>query len=146
MAEVLGVVASGISIVQIAGQLISSAQRLRTLYRSVRDVPEELENTLHEIEVLGQVLSHVEQLPDQGMVFLQSSLKNCRTAARTLEVLIERAARSSSKSSRVRALDRLAIVVMKKDEMKELKMKMDSANRLLGLAMNCYTMYNPFTG
>jgi len=141
MAEVLAVVASGISIVQIAGQLISCAQRLRTLCKKIHDIPVELETTMHEVEVLSQVLSHVEQLPDQEMDFLQASLKHCQAAAAALEGLIERASFRNGSGSKLRTLDRLTFVIMKKDEMKELKMRMDSAIRLLNLAVTCYTMY-----
>jgi hypothetical protein len=46
MAEVLGVVASGVSVVQIAGQLLSCIQGLRVLCRALRDTPGELQGIL----------------------------------------------------------------------------------------------------
>jgi hypothetical protein len=55
MAEVLGVVASGVSVVQIAGQLLSCIQGLRLLYRALRDTPGELQWILDELEILGEI-------------------------------------------------------------------------------------------
>jgi hypothetical protein len=148
MAEVLAVVASAISIIELAVQLTKGVQQLGTLHRSIRDIPDELETTLRELESRSHILNHVEPLPDQGLDFLQASLENCRTAATSLEVVVQRAAQSLKRGSKLRlgAIGAKFRVVMKKKEIQELKMRIDSADKMLSLAMHCYQMYMPFAG
>jgi hypothetical protein len=62
MAEVLGVVASGISVVQVAAQPLVCVQQLRAFSRTVRNIPEDLSRTLNELEVLGEVFCQLDIL------------------------------------------------------------------------------------
>ena len=55
MAEVFGLVASGISVVQIAGQLVVCVKTLQSFSRAVRDLPEDLSRIFDELEILGEV-------------------------------------------------------------------------------------------
>jgi hypothetical protein len=144
MAELLGVVASGISVVQIAGQLGGCIQGLREFSRTMRDVPEDLQRTLQELQILSEVFSQMESLSngDGEMAragLLQISLMNCQAAATSLEKLTSNYNKSLSGSSKGRSLHILR-ATLKKPAMKELKDRLEAAKSLLHLAMTCYQM------
>ncbi|KAK6209419.1 hypothetical protein LQW54_006272 [Pestalotiopsis sp. IQ-011] len=56
MAEILGVVASGINIAQLAGQILTTGLELRRLFHEIRDAPEGLSFLLGQIEVIAAAL------------------------------------------------------------------------------------------
>jgi hypothetical protein len=146
MAEIVGVVASGISIVQVAGQLLGCIEKLRALHRSMRDVPEDLQSTLKDIETIEQVFSQVQAFDescfsDQALSFLRASLENCQAAASALENLITGAILPLKTQSKLRT-KHLLQAVFKKEDMKELKVRLESAKALLQLAVSCYQTYN----
>lgn len=144
MAELLGVVASGISVVQIAGQLVGCVQQLRTFCRSMRDLPDDLQRALQELQILSEVFCQLEtfssgdiQTASAGL--LRMSLLNCQAAACRLEKVTSKSTRSLGGNNKGRPLPLLR-VSLKKDEMKELKERLDTAKSLLHLAMTCYQM------
>jgi hypothetical protein len=133
MAEILGVVASGISVAQIAGQLLSCIQQLRTLCRALRDTPGELQGILDELEILGEIFYQLGVIntdtSQPGRSALQASLTQCRRAASKLEALAFTGSRplQSKKTttwSRVKA-------VLKREEVRDLKMQLESAKSLV---------------
>jgi hypothetical protein len=144
MAEVFGVVASGISVVQVVGQLIGCIQGLRAFCRSVRDIPEDLRRTLQELQILSEVLSQLEsfnnrdvQMPSAGL--LQISLMNCQAAASSLEKLTSKCNKPLRSNTKGRSLH-IVKATLKKTEMEELKERLGTAKSLLHLAMTCYQM------
>ena len=56
MAEVLGVVASGISIGSLAIQLASSVQKIIDCWRSMKDAPRNIQSLLEEVKILSHLL------------------------------------------------------------------------------------------
>ena len=142
MAEVLGIVASGISVAQIAGQLLGCIQQLRTLCRALRDTPGELQGILDELEILGEVFYQLGALKTDssqpGHSALQASLSHCRAAASKLEDLATRGSRPLRDSKR-RSLY-LMKALLKRGEVRELSVKLEAAKSLLHLAMTCYSL------
>ena len=53
MAEVLGVVASGVAVSQIAGQVTKSIFKLKQYWGQVQDAPDEIKYLLREIDSLN---------------------------------------------------------------------------------------------
>jgi hypothetical protein len=142
MAEVLGVVASGVSVVQIAGQLLSCIQGLRVLCRALRDTPGELQGILDELEILGEIFYQLGAIQtgtsQPGHSALQASLIHCRKAASKLENLASQGSRPLQKSKhttwfRVKA-------VLKLEEVRDLKIQLEAAKSLLHLAMTWYSL------
>ena len=142
MAEVLGVVASGISVAQIAGQLLSSIQQLRTLCRALRDTPGELQAILGELEILGEIfygLGAIKTNSSQPSVSaLQASLTQCQNAALKLEALANAGARLLENNKNRTWF--LMKAVLKREELRDLKLQLEHAKSLLHLAMTCYSM------
>lgn len=139
MAEVLAVVASGISVAHIAGQLLNCVHQMRGFYRTIRNVPEELEQILNEVEILGRILVQLGDLGrhDPGTSALQASVEHCRRAVLSLEIL---ATRSRGHLARNNKKLNLVKVSLRKDELRDLKVQLEAAKSLLHLAMTCYSM------
>jgi hypothetical protein len=148
MAEVLGIVASGISVAQIAGQLLACVKTLRSFSRAVRDLPDDLCRILNEAEILGQMFYHLDLLnkcspSTGGSDILEASLVHCAGAAATLEALATRANVSFKQESckkRQRPPWKFIKAVLKKDEIEELKTRLESAKSLLHLAMTYHSL------
>ncbi|KAE9370181.1 ankyrin [Stipitochalara longipes BDJ] len=143
MAEVLGVVASGLSVAQIAGQLLSCIQGLRALCRALRDTPGELQGILDELEILGEIFYQLGPIQtgtsQPGHSALQASLTHCRKAASKLDILANQTLRPLQRSKhatwfRVKA-------VLKLEEVRDLKVQLERAKSLLHLAMTCYSLH-----
>lgn len=144
MAELLGFVASGISVVQIAGQLVGCIQGLRAICRSVRDIPKDLPNTLEEPQILSEVFRQMEcfnsrdvQKASRGL--LQVSPMNCQAAAGTLETMSSNYSKTLRTECKGRPLHLLR-ASLKKPEMRELKGRPETARSSLHLAITCYQL------
>lgn len=142
MAEVLGIVASGISVAQMAGQLLTCIEQLRTFCRALRNIPEELRGVLNEIEILGDVFYHLgvlDSTPSQpGYSALRASLAHCQAAALKLQAVTMKSS-SPLKADKKRAWNAIK-AVLRREEAKELKCQLEAAKSLLSLALTCYSV------
>jgi hypothetical protein len=94
MAEVLGVVASGMSVMSLAFQVADSVKKLKDFCDFVKDAPEEIRLTLDEIEAMTLVLGDIDEsvqaqnsLPPSTKNAVARSIRLCRTCAATLQSL-----------------------------------------------------------
>jgi chaperonin cofactor prefoldin len=136
MAEIIGVAASVV-------QLLGCIQQLRAFCKAVRGIPQELQATLDEIEYLRQVISTIATndrnvpatLRDNG---LQACLEHCRVAAANLEAVTRRTVDLLRKKGILRP-GSLVKAVLKKEEIKELKEKLESTKNALNLAVTIHS-------
>jgi len=139
MAEVLGVIASGISVVQIAGQLVKCVNQLHSICRSIRDFPSELQLVLNDIEILGELLQELYNTEETsihpgGSSLLRASLAHCEAAASSLELVVARTNNRISQSN-AKLSWKMIKGLWKKNEIANLKQRLNDAKLLLHLAM-----------
>jgi hypothetical protein len=147
MAEVLGVVASGISVAQIAGNVASTIAKLKRYWDQVKESPAEIAYLLREIESLGLILSHIrndqarQTLPPlvSDNICVQQSLKLCTEGADELASLVEELAEKIEGKTGWRKRTASVKVVLRKEDIKRLKRRMKNAIRLLTLSYQCHT-------
>ncbi len=143
MAEILGVVSSGIAVAQLASSIATSIIALKSYFKQIKDAPAELQNLVEEIESLNVILSHI--AADQsgtGIVdnlCMQRSLELCKKGVKELSECVEELRRKVEGKSRFQRQVGKVKVVLKKEEVKGLKRRMKSAVRLLSLAYQCHT-------
>jgi hypothetical protein len=147
MAEVLGLVASGISVAQLASGVTNNIIKLRDYWKQVKDAPAELNHLLREIDSLNLILSHIQD--DQSNqtspglagnnICLQQSLALCREGADELQNLVGELADKIDGKSGWRKRAGAAKVVLKKETIKTLKGRMKNAIRLLSLSYQLHT-------
>jgi hypothetical protein len=147
MAEVLGIIASGISIVQIAGQAADCIIKLKEHWRQIREAPDDIKQLLLEIDSLNLILHQIQD--DQArkavpnLIFdnlcVRQCIELCSEGTRELHNLVnDMAEKIDGKRGWRRQMGSIK-VVLKKEEVKQMKHKMKNAIRLLSLAYQCYT-------
>jgi hypothetical protein len=107
-----------------------------------------MQSTLDEIEVFGQIFSNIEGLDEssfsiQGSCFLLASLKSCQAASPALQTLRARTLQPLKGKNRSRS-SILFKAALKKEEIQRPKARMEASNRMLHLAVTCYSMYDSF--
>lgn len=147
MAEVLGLIGSGITVAQLAGQVAGRVIELKSLWNLVKDVPSDVKDHLVQVESINLILSHIQH--DHGPetrpgkesdnIYIQRSLHLCKEGADKLGAAV------SDLSDKIRGKTgwRLKIgsmkIVLKKDDLQRLREKMKSAIDLLSFAYQCHT-------
>ncbi|KAI0137028.1 hypothetical protein BJ170DRAFT_40313 [Xylariales sp. AK1849] len=149
MAEVIGVVASGIAVVQLAAGVSQALVKLKSLWDEIKDVPEGIEYLMEEIEVLQLALGDIETdvhrqetiaHSGSGPPFpsIQPILRYCQSAEHSLSELVY-ALNTQIKSSRTlqRGIGKVR-VVLKKDILQGYERRLQRAISLLTLANQEY--------
>ena len=146
MAEVIGVVASGISIGSLAIQIVSSIQQLLDFWSTVKDAPENVQALLQEINILGNLLSEIDgnEGEEHSSVIRQAITKAteyCQLALDKIDTVLRDLA-SGLYSTRGRIKHWTAVKTALKDKRLEKSLvRLERAKSLLNLAYQCYTQY-----
>lgn len=149
MAEVLGVVASGIAVVDAAGQIGSGILKLRRLWSEVKDVPDTINSLMQQLELLAVVIGEMETiqhsstgdatrpLNSQGM---QLSMTRCREAMNVLEHLVSNLTHHVNSQKRLKRAKAKLKVALEKDALNQCHKRLSNAVQLLQVAQGCYQM------
>jgi len=144
MAEVLGIVASGISVAQLAGQVTSSIIKLKDYWNQIQDAPADINRLLREIESLNLILCHIQD-DRAGWTYagsnvgMQKSLELCKEGTDDLCGLVNQLREKMEGKKGWKKKVGAVKVVLKKEEIKQIKRRMKSAVRLLSLSYQCHT-------
>lgn len=142
MAEILGVVASGIAVGQATATITTSLLKLKELWNQVRDIPDDLTHLVHEIEIAYLVLAESKDQEQLVAYHLRSrslerALQLTDDAAQELIALVDdlqsRVRQSQGWKKKIAA----AKAVFARDQIKRYKSRLKRCLRLLTLAQNC---------
>jgi hypothetical protein len=143
MAEAIAVVASGVSIAQLAGQVAASTAKLKGYWKLVKQAPSDIEHLVGEIDSLSLLMTSTQN--NQGALswglddsYLQHCLKRCEEGSKELRLVVEDLERLLEANGKWKRKVGAAKVVFRKDDIKRLKKRLESAVRLLQLAQVCY--------
>ena len=147
MAEVIGVVASGVSIGTLATGIASSIVKLKSYWDQVQDAPENVHDLIEELEVLSYLLADIEddqRLNPVSSLILDSTstsrcLQHCKQGADRLKELTESLSTDLNGPSKFKRKRASAKVVLKKSQIDRYKAKIERAIRLLSLSHQLYT-------
>ncbi|CZR56313.1 uncharacterized protein PAC_06201 [Phialocephala subalpina] len=147
MAEVLGIVASGIAVGQLASEVTSSIITLKGYWDQVKEATSEIRQLLLELDSLNLILRHIqndqhrENVPTLGStkICVDQTWKLCKEGSDELNGLVGELAEKIDRKTGWRKKAGAAKVVLKKEEMKLIKRRMKNAIRLLSLAHQCHT-------
>ena len=147
MAEVIGVIASGISVAQLAGQVTHSVLKLKSYWEQIEKVPTEIRCLMRKLDSLNTILGHIQEgqarkaLPD--LVFanacVEQSLELCKEGEDQLSALVEELREKIDGKTGWKKRIASAKVVLRKEELKILKRRMKNSISLLTLAYGCHT-------
>ncbi|KAL6713632.1 hypothetical protein ACLMJK_009097 [Lecanora helva] len=147
MTEAIGLAASGIAIGTLAAQVTASAIKLKSYYDQLRDAPQDLRDLIDELEILGIVLSDIEndqqQNPISSLILNSNSssrcLKFCKQGADRLDELVRGLSPALESDRGARKGLASANLVFKKDRLENCKATLERAIRLLMLSHQEYT-------
>lgn len=148
MAEVLGVVASGIAVVDAAGQVGSGIIKLRRLWNEVNNVPDTIKSLMQQLELLAVIMGEMEVMhqsntrdatlrpfSSQGM---ELSMMRCREAMETLEDLVTKLTKHVDSQKRLKRAKAKLKVALGKDDLNQCQGRLSDVVQLLQLAQSCY--------
>jgi hypothetical protein len=141
MAEVLAVIASGMSVVSLAIQVAENISKLKGFYDLMQNAPEDVQLALDEVEVLSLILEDIDRSLQQELflspslkIAVMKSLRLCQVSGEALRSLAKDM-ESSVMTGKRRGAFKFA---MKKDKVDLFKKKVDSAKSAMLLANQCY--------
>ncbi|KAF7898094.1 hypothetical protein EAF00_004540 [Botryotinia globosa] len=143
MAEVLGTIASGIRIAQLAGNLASSIIKLKNYWDKIQDTPDDIGVLVHKIEshhaILRSILEKQAQLTVSGQPtggFFDQSMKLCQNASLKLDGLVNALTTDINSNRKWKRTMGSANVLLKAEQLKKLKKGMKNATRSMYLAIS----------
>ncbi|KAH8801458.1 hypothetical protein F5884DRAFT_862155 [Xylogone sp. PMI_703] len=147
MAEILGAIASGISIGALAGQVALSIVKLKSIINDIKDAPEDIKILIDEIEDVQLLISDIEN--DQAhnpyaKLFLESQsavrcLDHCRRGVERLCRVADTMTTDFQNKKSIKKKLIAASIIWKRDMVKKYKDELASALRLLILSYQIYT-------
>ena len=149
MAEVIGVVASGISIAGLVVQIAQSVMKLKSYWNDFKEAPEEIRSMVEEIESVYLLLCDIEEdqrrNPISKIVLDTTStsrcLDHCRRGADSLKRIVDELNVEIDAPNLLRRKWASVMVVMKRDKMAKYKSRVEKAIQVLTLSHQCYLRY-----
>ncbi|OTB05169.1 hypothetical protein M426DRAFT_144477 [Hypoxylon sp. CI-4A] len=146
MAEALGVAASGIAIAQISTQVGGTLFKLKKLWDEVKDVPDYITDLMEQIDCLNPVLWEVENgfnQPDLPSILWDKLASGptttyCHKAHHHLAEIVGELGYQISSAKKGRRTIAAIKVLLKKDSLRRLEKRLESAVRMLTLAQQSY--------
>ena len=146
MAEVVGLVASGISIGTLAAQITSSVVKLKSYWDELQDIPEDIQDLIEELEILYHLLADIEEdlqrNPVSGLLLDNTStsrcLSHCKRGADQLKELTDDLSADLDSRNKLRKKWASTKVMLKKDKIEKYKKKLERAVNFLSLALQSY--------
>ncbi|KAG8162124.1 hypothetical protein KVR01_007889 [Diaporthe batatas] len=155
MAEVLGLVASGLSVAQVAGSIVTNSLKLKALLDEVKDAPDNLGYMLNRLQLLAPVLC--ETTPDGGdaagtnaplpsasanahlQQAMQNALAACQAASEQLQGLVtDLMSQVNTNRGGLRRKSAMVKIVLKKGTLAQYEMRLQNTIQLLTLAQSSY--------
>ena len=143
MAEVLGVVASGISIGSLAIQLFDSLQKIHRFWKLVDGAPKEIEDMIEELQVLGSVLNDlmkepgdIQSLPSKSV---QACVQHCCKVLDDLEPIVLKLYSNFSGGKHRKQWASMKSA-LKKEDLRDLTQRLERTKSTLSIAIDSYKL------
>jgi hypothetical protein len=149
MAELVGVVASGISIGTLAVQIASSIVKLKDYWSQIKEAPEDIRLLLEEIDDLYLLLHGIEddraQNPISNSLLDQVSatrcIEHCKRVADRLNDLVYDLEKDITGRKGLKKKWASTKAVLEKAKIDRYKSRLETAVKLLSLAYQIYTRF-----
>lgn len=151
MAEVVGIVAGGISIGTLATQISSNLIKLKSYWDQVQDVPEDIRDLVEKLEILSQMLVDIEdyqrQRPTPSFLIDTNTQSRCvqhcqKAAVRLREFIISLKVDTEGKG-KIKQKFASAKILLKKDTISRYRAELNSTIILLSLSLQLYERLLP---
>lgn len=143
MAELLGVVSGGAGLASLAIQLLGSVREIRGLYRSFKDAPEFLEDTLSDLETFGHTLQELERDRQSHNAVNSETVGRCvRTCQRAVGRVRLAVTKLEAAMKKSKTRGRLS-TAFQQPEVSQLSDELDKAKTSLAWAFELYNRWVP---
>lgn len=145
MAEVLGIIASGVSIASIAIQIVGSVQQVLDFWSSIRDAPTDIQDLLEEVQLLANLLLELDDNDNDSSGSTRQptatkAAQYCKNAANSIDAVVKDLADGIAMSKGRRRWTAVKAVLKEKKMAKSLQ-RLERAKMMLSLAQQCYTQF-----
>ncbi|KAL6402037.1 Ankyrin repeat-containing protein [Ilyonectria robusta] len=146
MAEVLAVVASGIAVVQLASQLVSSIAKLKSLVDDIKNVPPMIAHLVQKLEIFVPLIEEVEMIQadfpvgTSGNATLQRCIQYCRTSSQTIAGIVTSLSQQIDSKKGIRRFPASLKITLSEKTLTRLEGELDKTMHLLLLAQQLYTI------
>lgn len=153
MAEVLGIVASTVTVGSLAAGIAKSAVRLRSYWDQIQDAPNDILDSIEQLEDLSHILADIEDEQRQhsvsSLIFDPTStsrcLQRCKEGADRLKELTDAVSVDLESSRKMKRKWGSAKVVLKTSQLERYMSRLERAITTLTLALmisnGLYTRY-----
>ena len=139
MADIVGIVASGISIGTLAMQIVGCIQQILDLWSTINDAPENIQSLLEEIELLGNFLTEIDDEETGQPQTVVKIIKYCQDAADCIDQVTKDLAEGFTSTNSRRRHWIAVKAVLKEKKLTRCFMRLERAKSLLNLAFQYYT-------
>ena len=143
MAEVLGVVASGISIGSLAGQLLESLQKIHRFWKNVDGAPKDIGDLIQELQVLASVFYELMNQPADSQALPSQSIQTClQYCCKILDELGPIVLKLHGDLAGGKQRKQWASIksAFKKEDLRELTQRLERSKSTLGIAIDYYRL------
>ena len=145
MAEIIGIVASGVGLAAFAGQTLDGALKVQRLWNAVKNAPQDVADLVDEVVSTASLLSDIEarviQMP--SIARLQTPLEKCFAQCKKIAESLESIALSLETSLRRKQAMGQIRVALKRETIASHKLRLESAKTTLLLAIQSCSAYVP---
>lgn len=144
MAELLGTVASGISVAALAIQIGKSLIKLKCFWNTIKEVPEDIALLIEEIEDFNQLLLEIEESYDQAKLFnialdsisSERCLLLCRKSSLKLKTLVDTLVLDVEKQRGLQKKLKFARIALQKDKVEKYRRQLERDMGRLSLSFS----------
>ncbi len=141
MAKVFGVVASGLTIAQALGEILSGVREIHYLCSSVRNFPEKINSAVTELHLLCQVLWNLQENPKFRDAAVDSAiLRYCHEIARDLESILSKIQKDCSTCKEKKKYWAPLKTYLRKDSMEDMYRRLERAKTMLNLVISSHIL------
>jgi hypothetical protein len=141
MAEVVGLVASVVTLAEVASKVIA----LKGLWEQVRNVPRCIQDQLDQLEALNAVISEVEVQAERnaalGIRTGLLSLRHCERAATELDEVIQELQRQITSTVKVKRALAKVKVVLEQESILRAQKRLQDALQVMQLALTLHVWF-----
>ena len=144
MAEILGVIANGISIGSLAIQLVESLQKIHRFWKLVDGAPKDIGNTIEELQILASIFNDLLDQPQSSHRLLPSNsvqvcFQHCCKVIDDLKPIVEKLHTDllGNKCQKQWASIKSAL---RKEDLRDLTQRLERSKSTLELAIDSYKL------
>ncbi|KAJ2990764.1 hypothetical protein NUW58_g2790 [Xylaria curta] len=146
MAEILGLVASGVTVAQVAGEILGASLKIKGLLNECNEMPARLELLLNQVEILAPIISEAsanyDALPYRASLngVLRNAVLHCQMASDQLTSLAGALSIQIDTSRGVKRKLKLVKALLRRDLVEQCESSLQNAVQLLSLAQQTYIL------